>query len=59
MIKEACGYSGEIVCDESYTDGDAVKILGRTQFDHVFTNFEFYDHKKGIQNTVLYYEERL
>ncbi len=59
MIKEACGYTGEIICDESYTDGDAVKILGRTQFDQLFTNFIFYDHRQGIQNTVSYYEERL
>lgn len=59
MVKKACGFKGELVCDEKYPDGDAVKILGNSRFDKYFPDFEFYDHEKGIQNTVSFYKNKL
>jgi len=59
LIKKACGFAGEIVFDDSYPDGDSVKILGKSKFEKHFPNFKFYNHQKGIENTVKYYEENL
>ena len=59
LIKKACGFEGDIVFDTKYTDGDPVKILGKSKFKEIFPDFEFYDHEKGILNTVKYYSERV
>ena len=59
MIKELCGYKGKIIFDTSYTDGDPVKIMHKGSFVKNFPNFEFFDHKEGIANTIKYYEEIL
>ena len=59
MVKKACGFEGELVLDEKYPDGDAVKILGNSKFDDYFPDFQFYDHEKGIQNTVSFYKNKL
>jgi len=59
LIKKACGYDGDIVFDTKYTDGDAVKILGKVEFVKHFPDFDFYDHERGILNTVEYYEDKL
>ena len=58
LIKKASGYKGDIVFDTSYTDGDPIKILDNTLFNKEFKNFVFFDHYKGIINTVKYYEEK-
>ena len=59
LIKKACGFEGDIVFDTNYTDGDAVKILGKSKFKNIFPDFEFHDHEQGILNTVRYYLERI
>ena len=59
LIKKACGFSGEIVFDTKYTDGDPVKILGKNKFKTMFPDFRFYDHEEGIRNTVEYYLKKL
>ena len=59
MIKDACGFEGEIVFDTKYTDGDPVKILSNERFQKLFDNFEFFDHFEGLQKTIKYYEKLL
>tara|TARA_Y100000361_G_C11123838_1_gene324766 strand:- start:80 stop:1003 length:924 start_codon:yes stop_codon:yes gene_type:complete len=59
LIKEAVGFEGDIVFDTSKIDGDAVKIMSDKNFRKEFSEFEFYNHKKGIENTVSYYREKL
>jgi GDP-L-fucose synthase len=59
LIKEAVGFEGDIVFDTSKIDGDAVKIMSDKNFRKEFSEFEFYNHKKGIENTVSYYRRKL
>jgi len=59
MIKEICGFEGDIVFDTSYRDGDPVKIMGKGSFVEMFPDFRFYDHNKGIENTIKYYMDEL
>jgi len=59
LIKEAVGFEGKIVFDTNKIDGDAVKIMSDKNFRKEFSEFEFYNHKKGIENTVSYYREKL
>jgi len=59
LIKECCDFQGEIEFDTSYPDGDAVKILSKEKFHEMFPQFCFFDHKKGIKNTVEYYRKNL
>jgi len=59
MIKDACGFEGEIVFDTKYTDGDPVKVLSNERFQKLFDNFEFFDHFEGLQETIKYYEKLL
>ncbi len=59
MIKEICGFEGDVVFDTSYTDGDPVKIMHKGTFIKQFAGFKFFDHKEGIKNTVQYYKENL
>jgi len=59
LIADAVGYEGKIVYNTNYQDGDSCKILDDTRFRVFFPNYEFYDFKKGIENTVEYYKEIL
>lgn len=59
MIAEAIGYKGNIVFNTDYQDGAPVKIMDNIIFRSVFPDFEFYDHKRAIKNTVNYYEKAL
>ena len=59
LIKEACGFEGDLVFDTKYPDGDPVKILSTELFRNRFPEFKFYDHREGIRETVKFYEERL
>lgn len=59
MVKEACGFEGELVHDTRFPDGDPVKILGNSKFNDLFPNFEFFDHEEGIKNTVSYYMDKV
>tara|TARA_R100001510_G_C7656380_1_gene216322 strand:- start:1289 stop:2206 length:918 start_codon:yes stop_codon:yes gene_type:complete len=57
LIKRACGFNGQIVFDTKYKDGDPIKIVDGSRFKNLFKDFEFYDHFKGIENTIRYYEK--
>ena len=59
MIKEECGFEGEVVFDNSYPDGDPVKIMSTEKFVDLFPNFEFFDHREGILNTIRFYEDKV
>ena len=59
MVKEACGFEGTITFDTSYPDGAPVKILEGGATEQYFGNFNFYDHKQGIIDTVNYYEDKV
>ena len=59
LIKEAVGYKGELNFNTKYQDGDPVKILDDKRFRFIFPDYEFFNHKKGIENTVEYYESAL
>ena len=59
MIKEECGFEGEITFDTKYPDGDPVKVLSTEQLVKSFPDFSFFDHKEGIKNTVKYYRNNL
>ena len=59
MIKESIGYGGDIVFDTTKLDGDPIKIMSGDNFINKFKDFDFYDHKSGIQKTVEYYEDVL
>ena len=59
MIKEEMGYEGEIVFDTNYQDGDPVKIMSKEHFHKSFEDFQWYDHRQGIANTIKYYEDKI
>ena len=56
LIKEAMHFEGDIVFDTSKIDGDAIKIMSNKNFRKKFPEFKFYNHKKGIDETIKYYE---
>ncbi len=56
IIKKSCNFEGNLIFDESYTDGDPIKIMGKEKFTNYFSDFIFYNHEQGIKNTVLYYQ---
>lgn len=58
-IAQAVGFTGELVFNTKYQDGAPVKILDDKKFRELFPDFVFYDHKKGIENTVMYYSSVL
>ena len=57
MIKDICGFEGDVTFDTSYTDGDPIKIGGDKKFKSLFKNFVFFDHYEGIRNTIEYYNK--
>jgi GDP-L-fucose synthase len=59
LIKKAIGFEGEIIFDTSYTDGDAIKILGNKVISQWWPDFKFFDHEQGIINTAKYYEDKV
>jgi len=59
MIQKALEFEGEILFDTTKMDGDPIKIMSNKKFKNLFPGFEFYDHKKGIQETVNYYKNIL
>ena len=59
MIAESVGYTGRLIFNTKYQDGDLVKILDATRFRELFPNFQFFDHQTGIQETVDYYQSVL
>jgi len=59
LIRDAVGYAGKLVFNTSYQDGAPTKVLDDRKFRTAFPEYKFYDHKKGIQETVDYYESAL
>lgn len=59
LIKEACGYEGEIVFDTKYKDGAPIKIMSSTEFKKIFIDFIFFNHFEGILRTVEFYRSKI
>lgn len=59
FISEAIGFKCKLVFNTKYQDGAPIKILDDKKFRSIFPDYEFYDHKKGIQETVKYYQSVL
>jgi len=59
LIKDSIGFDGDIVFDTTKIDGDPIKVMSEDNFRKKFTDFDFYNHKKGIDKTVKYYEDVL
>ena len=59
LIAEAVEFDGNLIFNTKYQDGAPVKILDDSKFKEIFPNFEYYDHKEGIIDTVKYYEKKL
>lgn len=59
LIAEAIGFEGKLVYNTKYQDGAPFKILDDKFFRSIFPDYEFFDHKKGIQETVKYYQDIL
>lgn len=59
FIAEAIGFEGKLLFNSKYQDGAPVKILDNRHFRRIFPQYEFFDHKKGIAETVTYYKSVL
>ena len=59
LIAGSVGFKGKLVFNSNYQDGAPGKILDDTRFRQVFPDFKFFDHKKGIDETVKYYDSVL
>jgi|TARA_B100000315_G_C14242616_1_gene436014 GDP-L-fucose synthase len=55
IIKEV-GYKGNILWDRSMPDGAPTKVMDDLRFRKVFPDFEFTDLRKGVRETIKYYE---
>ena len=55
-ISNSIGYKGKLVFNTEYQDGAAVKILGNENFKKIFKEYTFFNHQKGIDETVKYYK---
>jgi len=58
-ISKAVGFEGDLVFNTDYQDGAAIKILKVGKMDEIVGDFQFYNHEKGIEETVKYYREVL
>ncbi len=59
FIAEALNFKGKLVFNTKYQDGAPKKILDNKKFLEIFPNFEFFNHKQGIKETVNYYKSIL
>ena len=59
FIAEAIGFNGELVYNTKYQDGAPYKILDDKIFRSIFPDYKFFDHKKGIEETVKHYKDIL
>jgi len=59
IIKKIIGYKGAIIFNTKYNDGALKKVMDDTLFRKKFGAFDFTDIKKGIAETVDYYENIL
>jgi len=59
MVAQAVGFRGRLTFNTDYQDGAAIKVLDNKRFRQLFPDFKFFDHRKGIEETVKYYESVL
>lgn len=57
IIAQAANFTGDIIFDSSYTDGQYRKPSDISKFKRLFPNFEFTSLYDGIKRTVDWYEE--
>ena len=58
LIAKGIGFKGKIVFNDSYQDGDPIKILDNTLFKKMFKDHKFEDHYRGIIKTINYYKNK-
>lgn len=58
-VKKMLDYDVTILNDTNKQDGAPIKVLGKKLFNEHFPNFKFTDYKKGITNTITYYNKHL
>ena len=58
-IAEAAEFTGQLTFNATYKDGAPVKILDNGKFRKFFPEFIFFNHKKGIAETIKYYRSQL
>jgi GDP-L-fucose synthase len=59
LIAEVLNFKGKLFFNEEYSDGSPIKILDDKKFRDIFPDYKFYDHKKGIEETINYYKKIL
>lgn len=59
FIAAAIHFKGKLIFNTKYQDGAPIKILDDKKFRKIFPNFIFFDHRKGIEQTVAYYKSIL
>ena len=59
MIADSVCFKGKLTFNTDYQDGDPIKILDDKKFRYFFPDFLFFNHKKGIEETVKYYKSVL
>ena len=59
LIANSVGFKGKLIFNTKYQDGAPIKILDDKKFKQIFPNFKFFNHKKGIEETVKYYKSVL
>lgn len=59
FIADAIGFAGKLTFNTDYQDGAPIKILDDQKFRSIFPDYEFFDHKEGIEETVKSYKSIL
>ena len=55
-ITEILNFEVEFSFDKSYQDGTPKKIMDGAKFKTTFPDFQFTDHRKGLEKTIKYYQ---
>lgn len=59
FIADAVGFKGKLTFNTKYQDGAPIKIHDDKKFRQIFPDFKFFDHKRGIEETIKYYRSVL
>ena len=59
FIAEMTDFCRKLVVDTKYWDRIPTKILDDKKFRSIFPDYEFYDHKTGIEETAKYFDLKL